>query len=225
MYKKNQKAKLIVKTGNYEVPGALCHFNAVIYDTNDKLGYIDVVFRSKKTDKNIRMFLNKDENRYVHYDNENNTRIYLHKVYDTFCTRNRQYNLGLQNYVDSLKAKYNIEDVLLYVRTDKHILGAIEIAGKEVEYEQQMINMFAALIRDRIVRLNNPDFHTMLDVMRKYPIVAIHSIMSFVSHEDINKISEICYYKSKAIKEQDYEKAAYLRDDERNYLDTIVIRK
>jgi hypothetical protein len=225
MYKQNQKAKLIVKTGNYEVPGALCHYNAVIYDVNDKLEYIDVVFRSRKTDKNIRMFWNEDENRYVHYNNENNTRIYLHKVYDTICTRNRQNNFGLQNYVDSLKTKYNIDDVLLYVRKDKQFLGAIEIADKEVQYEEVLITNFVKLIGTRIGGLSNPDFNTMLKILFTYPVSATYSIMSFVSHEDINKISEICYYKTKAIKERDYEKAACLRDDEKKYLDTIIIRK
>lgn len=163
------------------------------------------------------MFMNDN---YQYYDNDNNTIIYFDRILSD-NTNNYNISLGISYEIDKLFRHNDIQELFLCLRYENKIHGIYNTDNKNIAEKNVLLSLLNFInnidgIGSHDIRILNKLFD------RNINVSLINSIMSnVITTKDLNVLNNIMLEKNNAIKKQDYESAAELRQKELNFIKTL----
>jgi len=216
--------KMVRKCGGrgFDCPGAICHHTGVLFRINGRHNYVDVIYKDKGKARSIRMFMNED-GMYQYHDNDNNTEIYLYKTISKTlspkCDKFLEVQLGVDYEVEKCIKHNELSELFLCAISDKSnkMFGIFEddvlTHTQESEHTGILLRMF-----NRLGGFRSHEFGTLVRLLNSgYDPKLLKSLTQILTSDELNKLNQIVWNKNAAIKDQDYEKAAEMRDEERTF--------
>lgn len=197
-------------------PGALAHYEAYVFRINTEHAFIDVTYKHRGFNRDIRMFWSEEDQTYVYFDNDNNTKLYYYKNITDNPTKLRHKRLESIGVHYELQKYSNDEydNIVMYAKSgDKHNIH-YHSKNRSVEWEH---NMAYKLLRAFAIMdgLDSTETLILSELINKgYKLSMLSSLKEIFSVDELNKLQKIVNKKYKAVKEQKYEIAAQMRADE-----------
>lgn len=244
------KVKLVRKDAScvYDTPGALAYHEAfvVLLGATKTNRYADVYLKNHGLTRKIRMNFNKDEQRYVYYDNDNNTKLYYHKTvskeYSNKAWVNKHECMGIQYDVDRYAKANDIKDFFCVF---KHSLDEDKYTFTSLVEDSKFNESIKDLPDDVKQKLNEQYFNriktamytyaklggytsisafTLFDIIKKgYTPYMMSQLLPTVTEDMVKDFKVIQEFKQQMIDQKNYEKAAEIRDTERKYIFNVLV--
>jgi hypothetical protein len=234
------KVKLVRKSADvvYATPGALCHHigYVMLVGGSKDYRYADVYFKNKTFTRCIRMFYNKNEDRYMYYDNDNNTKIYFHKELSENISEKSWVFSSAASAIQYEIEKYSkLEDFHNYqfvahgpkasfcLVDDRHVS---EHGKDSKEYKRMLANaqvmMRAHYLLNGFVSNQASDYF--LPLLKGFDANLLRDFLPNATEDEMYNLYSIRSVKNDLVKNRKYELAAELRDYERAYIDIIKLK-
>jgi len=234
------KVKLVRKTADvvYATPGVLCHHvgYVMLVGGSKDYKYADVYFKNKSYTRCIRMFYNKDEDRYMYYDNDNNTKIYFHKeLSENISEKSWVYSSAASAIQYEIEKYSKLEDFHNYqfvangpkasfcLIDDRHVS---EHGKDSKEYKRMLENgqimMRAHYLLNGFVSDHASDYF--LYLIKGFDATLLKDFLPNVNQHIMHALYEIKSMKSELVKKRLYEHAAELRDYERSIIEILKVK-
>jgi len=234
------KVKLVRKSSDvvYATPGSLAyHIGYVMLVGGSKdYRYADVYFKNHSFTRCIRMFYNKDEDRYMYYDNDNNTKIYFHKeLSENISEKSWVYSSAASAIQYEIEKYSKLEDFHNYqfvangpkasfcLVDDRHVS---EHGKDSKEYKRMLENaqmmMRAHYSLNGFVSDHASDYF--LYLIKGFDATLLKDFLPNVNQDIMYALYAIKSIKSDLIKNRLYEHASELRDYERCIIDILKVK-
>ena len=200
--------------------------------------YADVYLKNKTFTRCIRMFYNKNEDRYMYYDNDNNTKIYFHKELSE--------NIPKKSWVfnpASSAIQYEIEKYSELEQFSNYQFVARSIGPKDIfslidnrhvlkygkdskEYKRFLENAQVLMVAHYKLNGFSTEYASdyFLPLLKGFNANLLKDFLPNLTEDEMCNLYTIKSIKNDLVKNKKYELAAELRDYERAYIDIMKLK-